>query len=77
MSELLQLMIRSKPKISDNTDDSDSSPIDTPKTDDSIEVGMQCGYKELWSSEEDEYGKFTWYVNNEDWRMVIRGDAEC
>lgn len=60
MSELLELVLRSKSKMSDDTDDSDNSPVDTPKTDDSTPEGMQCGFKELWSGEEDEFGKFKW-----------------
>ena len=64
MSELLELVLLSKSMASDDPDDSSAStPIDTPKTDDSVPEGMQCGYKELWSGEEDEFGKFKWYVS--------------
>lgn len=64
MSELMELVLRSKAKAGgdDDADDlsSDGTPSDTPKTDDSVPEGMQCGFKELWSGPEDEFGKFKW-----------------
>lgn len=59
MSELLALIQRAK--LEDDADDaSDDTPVNTPKTDDSVSEGMQCGFKELWSGTEDEFGKFKW-----------------